>query len=273
MKERSRLKQLMQKRAMNSPEGDHNSNWAISYGDMITLLLAFFVLFFSLGSENKEVEIFESMVQEEFGEDQQQKADVSWGRVESKSKSVGKTQGNSGSPAKEGDQVSMPAIKTTIQGNKLLVEFPQVSFFETAQTTLTPEGLEVLGRFAEKFKNFSGTMRLIVRGYTDNRPVKASSLFRFQDNLELSALRAISALRELNGKGIPFHRMRIGGYGEADKSQELSAKDLLRYDRKIVLVVEPLDKTERGAELEKISRTPASANPPFPEYQELKEFL
>ena len=58
--------------------------------------------------------------------------------------------------------------------------------------------------------------------------------------------RAIAALRSLNSSGVPFAILRIGGYGESDKSGQISEEEVSKFDRKIVLVIEPLDTTERG---------------------------
>ncbi|MGE0763082.1 MAG: flagellar motor protein MotB [Bdellovibrionales bacterium] len=237
-----RSQMFRSRREHQSPEGDHNSNWAISYGDMVTLLLAFFVLFFSLGNDTLQIRLIDKLVKKEFAYVAPTRPDATWGPIE-----------------QTADPVA-PDLKTTVQGNKLLVEFPIVSFFKTAEYVLTPEGENSLKKFASVFTGFTGQMRLIVRGYTDSRPVRRGRHQPFSDNLELSALRAIAALRALNSAGIPHHLMRIGGYGETDKSQQVSAEERLRYDRKIVLVIEPLDSTERGLENLPWSRTPTGGD-------------
>ena len=222
-------------------DGDHNSNWAISYGDMITLLLAFFVLFFNIESDSFKMKLFQKQISEVFGSGQidepDRKPDMVWGNSEKAEEMH---------PAFDRKMKEIPQIETKLRGDKLLVEFPNVSFFHTAQFQLTSEGEEVLVKFADVFRPYLVNMRLVVRGYTDNRPVKAKGNRKFKDNLELSSLRSLSAIRTLHKKGIPLHLMRIGGYGETDKGEEISGSDLLKYDRKIVLVVEPLDTTERN---------------------------
>jgi len=235
-------RKLRFRRGSNPAEGDHNSNWAISYGDMITLLLAFFVLFFSVDARKTEVDNLNLAISEEFNK-----------HLANQDKLISKTVWGASGGQSEGSYAGMQSelaelfeVKSTVQGNKLIVEFPNVSFFNSAEYQLTPEGVIALGRFAKLFSNFSGRMRLIVRGYTDNRPIRATAGRFISDNLELSAFRAISALRVLEKSGIPFHVMRIGGYGETDKSSERSPASIQAQDRKIVLVVEPLDQTERG---------------------------
>lgn len=219
---------------MRAPEGDHNSNWAISYGDMVTLLLAFFVLFFSVSKTTHEIKIVDEALKKEFNVMTWPKPDATWGKQ------------NRFPTSEMTDFEGVRGLKTTAQGNKLIVEFPMVSFFSAGSYDVSPEGAEMLKKFGVVLNKFTGKIRVVVRGYTDNKPVKARANSLFKDNLELSALRAIAALRVLNKEGIPYHLLRIGGYGETDKGKTLSAEEVRKYDRKIVLVIEPLDNTERG---------------------------
>jgi len=245
-------KKFLERRQSDHPDGDHNSNWAISYGDMITLLLAFFVMFFSVdqSSEKAEIKSLAQMVEEEFQEERQPAAETSWGR--SSESERGNFIGIDSNLSKELE------VSTAIKGNRLVIEFPKVSFFKTANYELTEDGEKALQKFASVFTKFSGQLRLVVRGYTDNRPVKKKNQYgKFSDNLELSSLRAISALRVMESNGIPFSLMRIGGYGETDKSKEELDAEQLALDRKIVLVIEPLDKTERNALVKDWARKPS----------------
>ncbi len=227
-------------KANTEVDGDHNSNWAISYGDMITLLLAFFVLFFNLDSDSYKMKLVESQLVEAFNgfkEPPNRKPDMVWGNTNKLDQHE---------PMFDRKMDEIPEIETKLQGDKLLIEFPGISFFETAQYSLTPKGDQILQKFAEIFRPYLKDMRIIVRGYTDNRRVKWRKGLSFRDNLELSSYRSLSAIRSLSKKGIPLHLMRIGGYGETDKAKAISKKEALKYDRKIVLVVEPLDSTERN---------------------------
>lgn len=215
--------------------GDHGGdNWAISYGDMVTLLLAFFVLFFSTSKVSKDITVVVEELQKEFKQVEVPKANMVWGKADR-------------NPTSEVNLDEL-GVKLNVQGNKIIVEFPKVSFFDTGSYELTKDGELAIKRFGGVLKKFTSKMRVVVRGYTDNRPVKHTMGRMFKDNLELSSLRAISALRVMNREGIPYHLLRIGGYGESDKSVHIENEDILKYDRKIVLVIEELDKTERNLE-------------------------
>lgn len=221
---------------MSKGSGEHTSdNWAISYGDMVTLLLAFFVLFFSTTRSSPDIHLVAEELKKEFNHIDVPEANLVWGTSEEKGAST---------------QVSLDGIgvQMNTQGNKIIVEFPKVSFFNTGSYHLTPDGELAIKKFGSVLKNFTSKMRIVVRGYTDNRPVRHTQGRIFKDNLELSSLRAISALRVMNQEGIPYHLLRIGGYGETDKGDEISSESIRKFDRKIVLVIEELDKTERNME-------------------------
>ncbi len=243
MKNSSRYDNFRNNQRIRGGEGDHSGNWAISYGDMITLLLTFFVLFFNVNVQSaSKVEFLQEDLKKDFTTTDEK----------ARKPSSTDTSGSAELGQDEFPQIvdrrleKLPFIDTKIEGDKLLVEFPGVSFFSSGGFALTSEGESVLKRFALTFKKYTGEMRLIVRGYTDNRPVKSMSNRLYRDNLELSSLRSIAAIRTLSNEEVPLELLRIGGYGETDKSAKISGNDILKYDRKIVLVVEPLDSTERG---------------------------
>lgn len=159
--------------------------WAISYGDMITLLLCFFVLYFSFDfKSNGESEIHKSLLS-------------NLASVESVSGEVYQTLG-------------MELV--TLSAGQVLVFFKDKSFFDSGKTDLRPDVGTLLSEFAEKFRPFSATHKLKIYSFTDSKPVSPGR--RYRDNLELSALRSLSVVRLLNERGIPLGVMEITGKGE-----------------------------------------------------------
>lgn len=134
-------------------------------------------------------------------------------------------------------------------GQKVIVEFPETSFFKLGETQLSTEGKSELGRFLKIYQPFAGSYYLNILAYTDNKKVIPYPGRKFSDNLELSALRSVSAMRALQTMGIPLNRMKLGGYGEMKMTvDELNRKiastpdyktNGLKLARKIVLIIEP----------------------------------
>jgi chemotaxis protein MotB len=212
------------------------NNWAISYGDMITLLLGFFVIFFNIKNETMNLNLIKKDLDQYFDSPQGQ----SQQRDPALAESLGDQQTV---PVLTSDISNALQIKSNLEGERILVEFPGVSFFQSASHRLTPSGQEALQNFSQAISSHLGLFRLVVRGYTDGQPVKGTS--RYKDNLELSAFRSLSAIRFLSKQGIRLEHMRVAGFGESSKSRVDKAKEDYEQQRKVVIVIEPLDHTER----------------------------
>ena len=270
----------------HAEEADGEGSWAISYGDMITLLLAFFILFFSLekpapkGVNKMKAQLMSDLNAQEVsggsaGAGKAQGADAKGadakgadanvatakpaagkedadkaGSQQAASASAGAA-ASAGSTSVEQTKVTYPKDFEGVAYDvkeKLLVEFPDISFFDSAQVELNDAGRKNIAEFGKKFAPYARDFNLVIQAYADPRKVRPD-VHRFKDNLELTALRSIATMRELKKAGVPLSRMRTAGFGELI----LTARDLDSVDpklrkptslndlaRRIVLVVEPV---------------------------------
>ncbi len=229
------MRRLATAKHAHAEETDAEGSWAISYGDMLTLLLAFFILFFSIDPQKaKDSALASSLL-------------ATLAPLAAKDMSRFQPYSNDGVLANPVDLDMVTAIGAQLIpiGHKIYVEFPEVSFFGSGGTTVTQKGQEALNQFARLFTPYAGTHILNVQGFTDERPVTPRPGAP-RDNLELSALRAVSAQRTLQAAGIPLDRMRIGGQGvklynniSTLKDAEASESARQAMARKVVLVIEP----------------------------------
>jgi len=232
---RHKLSILRRRRVTDHIEVDTEGSWAISYGDMVTLLLSFFILFFSTDATKDRIEAMEGSLKLKI-------------EAHSKPDSVSvKPKGQD--PQFDPALVNRLAADVHKVGQKLIIDFPEVSFFKLGKIELTPLGKAQLKKFVDVYMPYAGNYIVGIRAYTDNKKVRANSSGRYQDNLELSALRSVAAMRVLQKLGVPMNRMRLGGLGEL----RMTAEDLgraiastpdyahngLSLARKIVLVIEP----------------------------------
>ncbi|MCB0356230.1 MAG: OmpA family protein [Bdellovibrionales bacterium] len=238
-------------------EVDSEGSWAISYGDMVTLLLAFFVLFFTVDPVvDKEEQLKESLI---MALSIQQKTEIQRSPAQMQ-------QGTGSAKIQEmdlGKEVQFDNLDQNILdqwgarvytiGKRILIDFPRSNFFGVGQITLNQEGKKLLNNFIERYTPYAGNYILGIRAYTDSRPVTSTG-YRYKDNLELSALRAISTMRYLQDKGIPLDRMRLGGHGILRQTDEelkeirekYNIEDPMAFSRKVVLVIEPEAKKEKS---------------------------
>ncbi len=222
-------------RQISHAEADSEGSWAISYGDMITLLLTFFIMFFTSDKFIKQ--------------NQQKRFQISLksDALNDQDRNVASYESVSAYPAK----IALEKLNGKIYevGERILIEFPGISFFKSGVPEVNKSGIETLQKFYDLYKPYMGQYNLSIRAFTDTRKVKLDGR-RYKDNLELSALRSISVMRELQHKGIPLNQMKLSGYGEMlltlkdlemipeEKRKPTSLNDLART---IVLVIEPKD--------------------------------
>lgn len=217
-------------------EVESEGSWAISYGDMITLLLSFFVIFFSTDFDKKKNEDQTELVRSEI-------ASVDF--MSKESSPIHETASKKDEFLNHDLNLSNAKIEVVTVKNNLLVKFSGVSFFKSGSVDLTPEGAKVIRDFSEKYIPYASVYGMSVKAFTDQRKV-IKKKDRFKDNLELSALRAISAMRELQKSGIPLTQMDIAGLGELVELQkhlglekEMSREQKNALSRTIVMIIRP----------------------------------
>jgi flagellar motor protein MotB len=230
-----RTVRLLAKASYHEKEADSEGTWALSYGDMITLLLSFFVIFFT--TDPQEVKLEKMNRHLTFQLENLVPAVV---------------------PASSGTNVGpeimmpdLPGLTTRAHqvGENIVVTFQATSFYGSGAVVLTNEGEMLLKNFAEKYLPYSGNYRLAIKGFTDKRKVvkRKRPFKKYDDNLELSALRSLSAMRVLQANGVPLNRMEIAGAGELElidrvlpRKEGLTEEELNSYSRTIVLVIQPV---------------------------------
>jgi flagellar motor protein MotB len=177
---------------------DTEGSWAISYGDMITLLLSFFVIFFSFDfNKAKEKTLEKSAI---------------------KNIALMKTFKEKKTGIGEKDTQTIDDLNeiTTVvkkeRDGKLVVFFKGANFFDSGATMVNDIGQVLLSKFIKNYVPYAGKFRVKIQAFTDNKPVSKTNP-RYRDNVELSALRSISVMRYLQNNGVPLNRVEIGGKG------------------------------------------------------------
>lgn len=173
------------------------SNWLISYADMMTLLCAFFIMLFSMSKvDTPEFEKVKKEVAEHFGS-----------KYESPTEDLGRFMTN---------VIQEAGIQkdTTIQsdGTSVSVVFHSTLFFGSLSAEISKEGDQILNKMitslAEKQKELGKQYKIVVEGHTDSQPVLAGP---FPSNWELSSTRATRVVRLFLENGYdPSNLLAIG---------------------------------------------------------------
>ena len=176
-------------------ESQPENEWAVSYSDIISLLLVFFVLLISTSQVNSER--FEQIKNIMEGN-----SEVMTSAQELKDYIEALLNKNKLQGAVE---VDLDEMGVTIRiKDKLL--------FESGRAEITPGAKRIIAPILESFKNLPPYYRFEIEGHTDDVPIRTE---KFPSNWYLSSYRALSILDMFLERG--FIEKRFSVYGFADQ--------------------------------------------------------
>ena len=224
------------------PEKQPNhERWLVSYGDLLTLLLAVFVVMYAMSQSDKKKteEVMQSM-QAAFGMAQAgapaPKINVINSstvnpipdikpRLSSVQSEKGRT--NIISPRTTATDTDFRQIKSSIEAyltkegmrdkvsvgitkRGLVVSLKEAGFFDSGSADVRRQSLAIIASIAESLNNYSNELR--IEGHTDNVPISTA---KFRSNWELSTARANNIMHILTENyGLLPEKISTVGYGE-----------------------------------------------------------
>lgn len=183
--------------------------WAVTYGDIMSYLMIFFLMMFSFsmakGDKSKSRKYEESLnnIQSAFGGKVDQKR-VERAKAQEAEQSVEKS-------LKESTETGELANLVSIQSNerKVKLVLSEGVLFSSGKADLKDPAKKILEPIAAELKKVSND--IIIEGHTDNVPIKSG---KYSSNWELSMARAYSVLLFFAEQGVPARNMAGMGYGD-----------------------------------------------------------
>jgi chemotaxis protein MotB len=228
----------------NDDEDDAGGNeWLATYGDLVTLLLCFFILLYSMSTIDAQK--FKALA------NSMQQIGIS-------------SQGGSVITSAGDSILDMDGIRTTKEmgniyvqieklikekeldkdislsknENGILLRFSDEILFDSGQADLKTNSKSTLGQIAQILKKHNKNIK--VEGHTDNIPIETS---KYANNWELSTARAISVVKfftqELSEKErLDPKKFEVSGYGEYHPVAPNDSESNRRKNRRIEVLIE-----------------------------------
>jgi chemotaxis protein MotB len=230
------------------------TNWLVSYADMMTLLCGFFIMLFSMAHlDEKQYEKVKESVAAEFG---------------------GKYKNPNEDTAKFVTQVidEMGLQKDAVvrtESSGVAVTFQSTLFFDTLSSEVKKEGALILDKLiagvADHESKEKKKYRVVVEGHTDSRPITSGP---FPSNWELSAARASRVVRMFLERGFSPDHLTAIGYADTYPVTDARLADgtyddqALARNRRVVVRIMPIsdDKSDTIPLPNSFARMPASAS-------------
>jgi chemotaxis protein MotB len=106
--------------------------------------------------------------------------------------------------------ISTKQVTLDSQPLTLTIELNDEVLFTSGKANLIPQAALLLGKVAGSLKTLPDPFTIVVQGFTDNKPIKTS---QFPSNWSLSAERAVSVVQLFADNGVDGNRMAAEGYG------------------------------------------------------------
>jgi chemotaxis protein MotB len=172
-------------------------SWLVSYADMMTLLVGFFVILLSFSTvDEKKFEEIKKAATREFGGTYQ----TPYGNISDRIRT-------------ELDKLGLGKQFVIMQSSGgVEISFLGTVFFSTGSADLKPEGSLLLAKLIPIIKSETDKFNITVEGYTDDVPI--SKGLQYRTNWELSSVRSCRVLQVFEDAGFQKEFLTAVGYGE-----------------------------------------------------------
>jgi chemotaxis protein MotB len=241
----------MARKKKEEPEKPENSErWLLTYSDMITLLMVFFVVMYALSKvettkyqslSDSLSEAFSGMPGIQSGEgggghsaaERNVPLRAAPGTGLSPKASSNKTPFRERATSTLKANINDGTMRVSTEARGVVVALSGDVFFAKGDVSLNAESLSKLEQVADLLRSVS--QDIVVEGHTDTTPVERSE--RYASNLMLSAARAVSVAEALEMLGVPKERISAAGYGDSRPLKTNDTPEGRAYNRRVDILI------------------------------------
>ncbi len=240
----------MSRRRRKKQEQPGSPLWMTTYSDMVTLLLTFFILLYTMSVI--DIERFQTVIisiqtsflghtgimdqTPETRDSPEESMEFEEGFI---------SEADLLERAREAEEIIAEVrlfltelgieaeAEVSLDERGIVLELPDYLFFERARADLKPEARDILDKFSELFLRLDRS--IIVEGHTCNLPINVPE---FPSNWELAVIRAVRVTRYLvEEKGLDPRYLKATGYGEFNPLEPNVSPEARARNRRVTMVI------------------------------------
>jgi len=177
--------------------GEEAEPWLLTYGDMMTLLMTFFVLLFSMST-------IDPVKLEQFGDSV---GDALGGKQKTEKFSLAEIYKEVVNVIEEENLKGVVEVETSPKG--VAIVLPSNISFASGSANLDPRIFPLLNKFESMM--IKSVFPIAIEGHTDNDPISSPI---YPSNWELSAARSAQVVRYYIARGVPSDRLQAIAYSD-----------------------------------------------------------
>lgn len=208
-------------RTFDETEHRNRDRWLVSYADLVTLLLALFIVMYAASDKERARQIVEGF-------------------------STLNTGGNGILPGNESEKNERAKFEEALMANPVLIQktkmrqtkdglvvsLSEAGFFAAGEAVIDGQAETVINTLAENLKGVAANIR--IEGHTDSTPISNA---KYPSNWELSTARAASVLMRLTERGIEPERLSAAGYGGFQPVADNATPEGRAQNRRVDVVI------------------------------------
>ncbi len=220
------------------------ADWMLTYGDMVTLLLTFFVMLFTTAEiDGSKLQLiiaaFQGLGVLEGGNTLETGPLAELGNtiMSLPSQERGRALDNARQQAisKFQPEIKSEKVRVTVDERGLVISLAADSFFESASAEVNIEATRGLLQRIAGLLNSLEDSRFAIEGHTDSLPTDPEG--EWSTNWELSTARANNVLHYLSDFGVDDDKFRVVGYSDTQPLASNESEEGRAYNRRIDIVV------------------------------------
>lgn len=130
-------------------------------------------------------------------------------------------------------EVASEALNVTYDQNRVVIRFSEEATFRSGEASIKPGMIPIIERVVEVLSGCTGDV--LVAGYTDDRPISSG---RYRSNWDLSAARAVSVVHELVlNRQIPAERVVAAGRAETNPLVPNDSEENRAKNRRVEIAI------------------------------------
>jgi len=208
--------------------------WIITYSDMATLLLTFFILYYSIAAQN--LEKFNDIILEESKKKPGLIELIDSASIKTSLQNLTRFKSHNIYNDIRDFATDENNLGITQNKSKIIIRIPGKTLFPPASAVLAKEGWPILEETAAIFKKYPN-YKINIQGHTDDEPVATE---KFPTNWELSATRATAVLRFFIDKGLDPNRLTATGYADTFPLHPNTTPESRALNRRVEFVLEKI---------------------------------
>lgn len=226
---------------------DHN-RYLITFADLITLLLGFFVILYATSQiDGENFKKLQEALKKAFNSGEKPLLDGGDGVLDGSRTMLpepnfpGKREGNIDS-IENSIRKSLinyfdeDAVTMFKEGESIKIDMPEKLLFSSGYADIKQDGLKFLDTLADILSDVPN--QITIDGHTDNVPISNE---RFKSNWHLSMQRALNVAYFMSKEGLKEENLAIRAYGEQRPKESNATNDGKAKNRRVELIISKVD--------------------------------